>query len=187
MLEVIDHYYYYHYYYHYYLIIDSLLLIIITTRCKFKLYIKFRKKIFLAMKSQSMISCFMFRFNPCKYIQCMSLIVIMLFVNFNKSSSLYFPSNQSFIITKRSEKTWTFTQLFRWGSWKGKVFSLTRSQFILIFLPQLSCPKPRVTLTRKYYCALAALAPGFLHLSIYLDLRILRRQEESHIVVIVIR
>ena len=102
LLEVIDHYHYYYYYYdyyyyHYYLIIDSLLLIIITTRCKFKLYIKFRKKIFLAMKSQSLISCFMFRFNPCKYIQCMSLIVIMLFVNFNKSSSLYFPSNQCFL------------------------------------------------------------------------------------------
>ena len=57
------------------------------------------------MKSQSLISCFMFRFNPCKYIQCMSLIVIMLFVHFNKSSSLYFPSNQSFIFTKRLVKT----------------------------------------------------------------------------------
>ena len=129
-------------------------MIIIIIRCKFKkLYIKFRKKIFLAMKSQ-LISCFMFRFNPCKYIQCMSLLVIMLFVNFNKSSSLYFPSNRCFILWQES---------FEMKRIERKSIELITPHWLihsdLILILKLSCGGERersltaaTSSTRKYYC-----------------------------------
>ena len=120
------------------------------------------EKKFLAMKSQSLISCFMFRFNPCKYIQCMSLIVIMLFVNFNKSSSLYFPSNQTFILTKRWGKTWTLPSYLDEVPGKEK-YSVWRAVTFYWFSSPCFPVQLRVTLTRKYYCALAGclLSPPF--------------------------